>query len=680
MARRRLAPAAPTPANVPRAERPAHHAPGLPSAPIARVAAEAAGSAALQEMADTLKRARDTGRLVLDLPLDAIAPDHLARDRIGDRLPAEDEDMARPAREPARPRPAHADRGGGAHRRPALRPLSGWRRLAALTALLAETGEARFATVQALIRRPETAADAYVAMVEENEIRLGLSQYERARVAARAAERGVFADEEAALRALFASASRPKRSRIRAFVALYHGLDAALRFPAAIPERLGLALVERLREGRGPAIAAALAEAAPATAAAELALLERLARPAAGTVGRRAAPRRLAGGLALETRPGAGRLTLTLQGAAVDAALAARIEAAVAAALDAARDDPRRPAGAERRLNSAAERRLLALSQRNHRGIGSATSAATRAISASGPNGLPSSGRSRKPSGSPEGRSRWRRRRARRGRRAPRPARRPACRRGWRRAAPRRAARSSISRAAASRVPAGPTTIAPASASSVSISSATSGSSSTTSTRRPSSVAAGGGTRGPAAGAAAAAGGSAAGRSGSGRPISQTRPPARRGARAVPPLAARLRSISAKPKPGAGRRPGQRGAALLAPVEHQPPAAPARPRRCQPTATRPPGRRARRGGGRCRRARAAPAPSAPPPAARASPPAPSTATRASPGRRRRQLGAEDRREVGAGHLAGDQQVVRAGERLHPAAEAPRRRPRGSGCA
>ena len=99
------------------------------------------------------------------------------------------------------------------------------------------------------MRRPETAQDAYVGMVEENEIRLGLSQYERARVAALAAARGVFADEEAALRALFAGASRPKRSRIRAFLELYHALDDALRFPAAIPERLGLALVERIREG-----------------------------------------------------------------------------------------------------------------------------------------------------------------------------------------------------------------------------------------------------------------------------------------------------------------------------------------------------------------------------------------------------------------------------------------------
>ena len=116
-------------------------------------------------------------------------------------------------------------------------------------------------------------------MVEENEIRLGLSQYERARVAALATERGVFESEKAALLALFATASRPKRSRIRAFLEIYHALDGTLRFPAALPERLGLALVERLRDGSGPRIAEALAAAAPATAEAEQALLARLAQP-----------------------------------------------------------------------------------------------------------------------------------------------------------------------------------------------------------------------------------------------------------------------------------------------------------------------------------------------------------------------------------------------------------------
>ena len=230
-------------------------APGLaPAAPIARVAAEAAGAAASTRSPRPCAAPATSGRMVLDLPLDAIAPDHLARDR----LPVEDAEAlalreslrAHGQRTPIEVTPLQVTAGGGAL---PYGLISGWRRLAALKALHAETGEARFATVQALVRRPETAADAYVAMVEENEIRVGLSQYERARVAARATERGVFPSEKAALLALFATASRPKRSRIRAFLELYHALDGALRFPAPLPERLGLALVELVRAGGGRA-------------------------------------------------------------------------------------------------------------------------------------------------------------------------------------------------------------------------------------------------------------------------------------------------------------------------------------------------------------------------------------------------------------------------------------------
>ena len=335
MARRRLAPMAlPVPEgpapdgrpDVPRAEH---------LAPIARVAAEAAGTAALMELSETLARARETGRMVLDLALDAIAPDHLARDRI----PAEDAEMAtlresiraHGQRTPIEVTPLAVSSTGDAL---PYGLISGWRRLAALKALHAETGEARFATVQALVRRPETAADAYVTMVEENEIRLGLSQYERARVAALATERGVFESEKAALLALFATASRPKRSRIRAFLEIYHALDGTLRFPAALPERLGLALVERLRAGDGPRIAVALATAAPETAEAEQALLARLAQPprsAATPASAAPAPRRIAPGVTLASRLSGRRLTLTLTG--IDPAHAARVEAAIEAAM-----------------------------------------------------------------------------------------------------------------------------------------------------------------------------------------------------------------------------------------------------------------------------------------------------------------------------------------------------------
>jgi hypothetical protein len=320
MARRRLlGPAFATP-GVPRAE----HVAGFPAAPIARVAADAAGTAAARELAEAFEAARDQGRLVLDLALDAIAPDHLARDRI----PAEDPEMealrasirAHGQRTPIEVTPLVGSLPYGL--------LSGWRRLAALKALHAETRDPRFATVRALVRRPETARDAYVGMVEENEIRLGLSQYERARVAARAAARGVFEDEEAALRALFAAASRPKRSRIRAFLELYRALDDALRFPAHLPERLGLALVERIRAGEAPRIAAALAAEQPATPEAELALLARLARPPKPP--RAAAPREIRPGLTLEQKLEGQVLTLRLAGPGVTPALAAAVEALLA--------------------------------------------------------------------------------------------------------------------------------------------------------------------------------------------------------------------------------------------------------------------------------------------------------------------------------------------------------------
>ena len=341
MARRRLAPVDPgkiaarsgparslpadTEAAVPRAEQ------GLAfAAPIARVAADAAAGAALQEMAETLRTAREEGRLVLALPLEEVAPDHLARDRI----PVEDEEMAA-LKESIR---VHGQRtpievaplGNAGHDTLPYGLISGWRRLAALKALHAETGEARFATVRALVLKPESTEAAYVAMVEENEIRVGLSYYERARVAARATDRGIFPDEGTALRTLFATASRPKRSRIGAFITIYRELDGFLRFPQAIPERLGLRLVERLREGQGTAIAAALAREAAADAETELALLDRLSqpsRPGSRSSRPQAQVMEIRPGLNLAVRRGRGGVTLTLSGREVTPELEAEIRA-----------------------------------------------------------------------------------------------------------------------------------------------------------------------------------------------------------------------------------------------------------------------------------------------------------------------------------------------------------------
>ena len=325
MARRRLTPAHGP--DVPRAEHflETKDAARQVSAPIARQVAESAGAAAFEELAETLARARETGRMVLDLPLGDVTPDHFVRDRV----PAEDDEMAA-LRESLR---AHGQRTPievtplkGA---PPYGLISGWRRLAALKALHAETGETRFATVQALVRRPETAADAYVNMVEENEIRLGLSHYERARVAALATERGVFDSEKKALLTLFATASRAKRSRIRAFLDIYHALDGTLRFPAHLPERLGLKLVEMVRAGRGDDIRAAVDAADPATPEAEIAALTALTAPPAKPKAAVPAPVELRPGVTLVEDLRGRTLTLRLKGRGVTPELRAAIRAAL---------------------------------------------------------------------------------------------------------------------------------------------------------------------------------------------------------------------------------------------------------------------------------------------------------------------------------------------------------------
>ncbi len=210
--------------------------------PIAQVAGDTALQAAVDDLSAEIRTARVEGRLVQQVPLRAIEEAHLVRDRIavdGEEMSALVESIrARGQQTPIEVVQLAEGRFG---------LISGWRRLTALKALHAETGEERFATVQVLLRQPESAADAYLAMVEENEIRVGLSYYERARIAARAAEQEVYPDEGAALRGLFAAVSRAKRSKIGSFIVIYHALDEHLRFAAAIPERLGLSLSKALK-------------------------------------------------------------------------------------------------------------------------------------------------------------------------------------------------------------------------------------------------------------------------------------------------------------------------------------------------------------------------------------------------------------------------------------------------
>ena len=298
-------------------------------APIADMAGAAAATAALEEMAATLQQARDSGRMVIALPLDQIEAGYLVRDRVvvdPEEMAALVESLrARGQQTPIEVVQLAPDRFG---------LISGWRRLRALRTLAAETGDPRFAQALALLRRPEQASDAYVAMVEENEIRVGLSFYERARIVVKAVESGVFDRDRDALRSLFAAASRAKRSKIGSFLAVVRALDGSLRFPEAIGERLGLQIAQALEAdaGLGPRLHAALLAGDAADAAAEQALiLQAIAPPPADPAPSKLAPPRvvsepllqadLAPGLRL--RADAGRLLL--EGPQVDAALAARL-------------------------------------------------------------------------------------------------------------------------------------------------------------------------------------------------------------------------------------------------------------------------------------------------------------------------------------------------------------------
>ena len=251
--RKRLTPAQPDylqdPAPVSAAASP-RPAPGpLPAAPIAQVAGEAAASAALAELSQEMEAARAEGRLIASLPLDAIDAGYLVRDRL-----VQDEDemqaliaslMSRGQQTPieviALPEPKDGRTYG---------LVSGWRRLTALRRLHKAGQDPRYEQVRARIIAPDSRQAAYVAMVEENEIRANLSHYERARIALRAYHEQVYPTQKAALQGLFDSVSRSKRSKIGSFIPLVEALDRVLKFPTAIPEKLGLELSRAVQEDR----------------------------------------------------------------------------------------------------------------------------------------------------------------------------------------------------------------------------------------------------------------------------------------------------------------------------------------------------------------------------------------------------------------------------------------------
>lgn len=209
-------------------------------APIAGIAADAAATAALREVSSQMIAARQSGRMVISISLENIQMDYLVRDRLVAKVD-EMTALVESIRNRGQQIPIEVVELG--HDQYGL--IAGWRRCQALAQLAREAGS-ESTQVLALIRKPAAASDAYLAMIEENEIRVGLSYFERARIVIKSVEHGVFDDKKQALTKLFGSASRAKRSKIGSFMRLVEALDDILVYPQNIGERLGLRLAKLL--------------------------------------------------------------------------------------------------------------------------------------------------------------------------------------------------------------------------------------------------------------------------------------------------------------------------------------------------------------------------------------------------------------------------------------------------
>ena len=154
------------------ADRPAPETKPAPlSPPIAQVAGEASARSALQELSGMVQDARLEGRLIRSIPLGDIQADYMLRDRL---LAPQDEDMqalidslrTRGQQTPIDVVALPGDRFG---------LVSGLRRLTALRVLHDQSGGVGFDQIKARVISPQSGADAYISMVEENESRAGLA-------------------------------------------------------------------------------------------------------------------------------------------------------------------------------------------------------------------------------------------------------------------------------------------------------------------------------------------------------------------------------------------------------------------------------------------------------------------------------------------------------------------------
>ncbi|WP_299417712.1 ParB N-terminal domain-containing protein [uncultured Sulfitobacter sp.] len=255
-------------------------APSPAMAPIAQVAAETAMNvnvvdpelrAKLAQL-EQVRAAEAQGLVARLIPIEAVDASALTRDRMAldpqDFAELKAAILANGLRMPIEVCALEPRNG-----QPRYGLISGYRRLQAVRELRGQPGQGA-GVIEALVRPVASAANSMEAMVEENEIRADLSQFERGRIAVLAAQNGVYKDVEEATAKLFAFASKAKRSKIRSFAVVFEALGDVLAFPQALKEKQGLTLATALRNGAGGLLRDALGTATPAGAGEEWQVIE----------------------------------------------------------------------------------------------------------------------------------------------------------------------------------------------------------------------------------------------------------------------------------------------------------------------------------------------------------------------------------------------------------------------
>lgn len=155
--------------------------------------------------------------------------------------------------------------------------ISGLRRVLAIEEMPQIFGnEEKWTKVRALVRPFHSMSYTLAAMVDENEMRSGVSFFEKARLVYESVRKKHFPNHDDAVLTLFRHSSPAKRSKIRTFAEWYTTADSFLKFGEYLTERKALRLCHALRLADSKVFHEACAQNVVFTPEEEWALLEPL--------------------------------------------------------------------------------------------------------------------------------------------------------------------------------------------------------------------------------------------------------------------------------------------------------------------------------------------------------------------------------------------------------------------